>query len=233
MEFEYGDLLLCIVEKIERTIVFVKIEGDGEGSIVMSEIASGRIRNIRNYVVPKKRIVCKVLRVSPKGNVELSLRRVTPKEMKEVISQYKQEKNYINILKSVLGEKSEKIIQEISKKERVYDFFEEAKKDPKRLVELLGKDSKKILEILMSQKQKKAVVKREIELKSIQPDGLELIKKIFKNVSANIKYISAGKYSVKTESENVKTADKKLLEIANDIEKKAKELKVEFSIKER
>lgn len=233
MKFEYGDLFLCIVEKIERTIVFVKIEGNGEGSIVMSEIASGRIRNIRNYVVPKKRIVCKVLRVSPKGNVELSLRRVTPKERKEVIGQHKQEKNYINILKNILGEKSEKIIQEILKEERIYDFFEEAKENPKKLEKILGKDSKKILEILMSQKQKKVVVKREIELKSIHPDGLELIKKIFKIVNANVKYISAGRYSIKTESEDVKTADKKLLEIASDIEKKAKELKVEFSIKER
>jgi len=233
MNFEYGDLVLCTVEKIERTIVFVKIEGNGEGSVVMSEIAPGRIRNIRDYVVPKKKIVCKVLRISPKGNIELSLRRVTPKERKEVIGQYKQEKNYINLLKSILGEKSEKIIQKISKDERVYDFFEEAKKNPKKLEKILGKDSKKVLKILMSQKQKKAVVKRDIELKSIQPNGLELIKEILNDINADVKYISAGKYSIKTESEDVKTADKKLLETANNIEKKAKKFKVDFSIKER
>ena len=233
MEFTYGELVLCIVEKIEKTIVFVKIEGDSEGSIVMSEIAPGRIRNIRNYVVPKKRIVCKVLRISPKGNIELSLRRVTPKERKEVIARYKQEKNYANMLKSILGEKSEKVIQEILKKERIYDFFEEEKENPKKLEKILGKDSKKILEILMSQKQKKATVKKEIELKSIQPNGLELIKKILGEVTANVKYISAGKYYLITEAENVKTADRKLLDIANSMGKKAKELKVEFSIKEK
>ena len=192
MDLEYGDLVLCTVEKIERTIVFVKIENNGEGSIVMSEIAPGRIRNIRNHVVPNKRIVCKVLRVSQKGNIELSLRRTTPKERKEVIGQYKQEKNYVNLLKSILGERSEKIIQEILKEERIYDFFEEAKKNPKKLEKIIGKDSKKILDVLRSQKKKKAVVKREIELKSTQPNGLELIKEIFKDIKEDVKYISAG-----------------------------------------
>ena len=33
---------------------------------------------------------------------------------------------------------------------------------------------------------------------------------------------------LKTEAENVKIADKKLLEIANNLEKKAKNLRVEF-----
>ena len=233
MDLEYGDLVLCTVEKIERTIVFVKIENNGEGSIVMSEIAPGRIRNIRNHVVPNKRIVCKVLRVSQKGNIELSLRRTTPKERKEVIGQYKQEKNYVNLLKSIIGERSEKIIQEILKEERIYDFFEEAKKNPKKLEKIIGKDSKKILDVLRSQKKKKAVVKREIELKSTQPNGLELIKEIFKDIKEDVKYISAGVYSIKTESEDVKTADKKFVEIANNIEKKAKKLKVEFSIREK
>ena len=92
MELEVGDIVLCTVDKIVGTTVFVKIEGDGEGSIVVSEIAPGRIRNLRDYVVPKKKIVCKVLRISEK-NVELSLRRVSLKEKKERMEQLKQEKS--------------------------------------------------------------------------------------------------------------------------------------------
>ena len=67
MELEIGDLVLCTVERIERTIIFVKIafgNKEVDGSIVISEIAPGRIRNIRQYVVPKKKIVCKILRIS-------------------------------------------------------------------------------------------------------------------------------------------------------------------------
>jgi len=75
MELEQGDLVLCTVERIEKTIVFVKVLVGNEeidGSIITSEIAPGRIRNIRDYVVPKKRIVCKVLRISQNKNIELS-----------------------------------------------------------------------------------------------------------------------------------------------------------------
>jgi len=100
MDFEESDVVLCTVERIVGTTVFVKIEGYGEGSIILSEIAPGRIRNIRAHVVPKKKIVCKILRIS--GNrVELSLRRVTQKERKEVLDEYKQEKSYISMLKSI------------------------------------------------------------------------------------------------------------------------------------
>jgi|TARA_Y100000296_G_scaffold23326_1_gene27617 translation initiation factor 2 alpha subunit (eIF-2alpha) len=235
MNLEEGDLVLCTVEKIERTVVFVKIEGDGEGSIIMSEIAPGRIRNVRNYVVLRKKIICKVLRISQSGNVELSLRRVTPKEKKEITEQYKQEKSYVNIIKSVLGKQADKAIKEISKDERIFEFFEEIKENPKKLDKIFEKkDSKKILEILSLQKQKTAVIKKEINLRSFNSDGLEEIKNILNDVkNAEIKYISAGKYSIKIESENLKKADKILKEIANEVEKRAKKLGAEFSIIEK
>jgi len=74
MELEVGDVVLCTVDKIAGTVVFVKIDRNGEGNIITSEIAPGRIRNLREYVVPKKKIVCKILRISPNGNINLSLR---------------------------------------------------------------------------------------------------------------------------------------------------------------
>lgn len=235
MDLEEGDLVLCTVERIERTVVFVKVDEYGEGSIIMSEIAPGRIRNVRNYVVLRKKIVCKVLRISQSGNIELSLRRVTPKEKKEITEQYKQEKSYINIIKSVLGEKADKAIKEISKDERIFEFFEEVKENPKKLDKIFEKkDSKKILEIFSLQKQKIAIIKKEINLKSFNSNGLEEIKNILNNIkNAEIKYISAGRYSIKAESENLKKTDKMLKEITNEIEKRAKKLGAEFSIIEK
>jgi translation initiation factor 2 alpha subunit (eIF-2alpha) len=235
MELEPGELVLCTVERIEKTIVFVRIDDDGEGSIIVSEIAPGRIRNIRNYVVPKKKIVCKVLRVSQRGNVELSLRRVTPKEKKEVMEEYKQEKSYVKIIGSVLGENTKKVIEDIIKKERLYDFINEGKKDPKKIEEVFGKkDSAKILEILLSQKQKKAIIKKEISLVSYEPNGLELIKGVLDRIKdANAKYISAGKYSIIIESEDMKNAGKKSKDVLNEIEEDSKKQGVLFGIKER
>jgi len=233
---EVGDLILCTVDRIVGTIVFVKIPTDNneiEGSIVMSEIAPGRIRNLRDYVVPKKKIVCKVLRIYTQGNVELSLRRVSQKEKKEVIEQDKQEKSYISILKSVLGNKTEEAIAEISKSGRLYSFLEDAKKNPEAIEKLIGKEnSKKILDILNTQKKKKATVKKEIHLTTIKSNGVSLIKKIleiFKGI--NTKYISAGRYSLELESEDIKNADKKLNEMINLAEKEAKKSGVEFSVK--
>jgi len=233
MNLEVGDLVLCTVDRIVGTIVFVKIDEDGEGSIVMSEIAPGRIRNIRDYVVPKKKIVCKVLRILQHGNIELSLRRVSQKEKKEVIEQDKQEKSYVSILRSVLGEKLEETIKKIVKEERLFSFLEGSKTNPERLEKIVGKEnSKKILEILKTQKRKISKVKKEIHLTTIKPNGITLIKKvleIFKGV--NIKYISAGKYTLETESEDVKNADKRLSEMVINAEKESKKLGIDFSVR--
>ena len=228
---------MCTVDRIVGTIVFVKIALNGkevEGSIVTSEIAPGRIRNLRDYVVPKKKIVCKVLRVSG-DRIDLSLRRVTLKEQKEIKEQYKQEKSYKSILKSVLEKKAEKIIREMAKEESLYDFLQEAKENPKKLEKLVGKtNSKKILDIINSQKQKKIIVKKEIHLTSMKSNGLELIKNIFGIAEeADIRYISAGRYALQIESDNPKTADNKLKEIINEIEKRAKKEDIGFSVKEK
>ena len=231
MELEVGDIVLCTVDKIVGTTVFVKIEGDGEGSIVVSEIAPGRIRNLRDYVVPKKKIVCKVLRISEK-NVELSLRRVSLKEKKERMEQLKQEKSNKSILKTILKEKAVKIIEKIKEKSTIYDFLQEAKENPKNLEKLVGKeDSKKILEIINTQKIKKSQVKKQVEISSLEPNGMELIKNMLTKIKdADIRYISAGKYSIKTSDEDLKKADKRIQDIANEF---AKEKKITTNVTEK
>src|SRR3989344_7158518 len=158
MELEQDELVICTVEKIVGTVVFVKIPWKGkeiDGSITISEIAPGRIRNLRDYVVPKKRVVCKILRISPQGNVELSLRRVTQKEKKEIIELDKQEKSYIKIFKSILGENSEPVLKKITEGGRLHEFVQEIKENPEKLECLMEKkDADKILGILKNQKSK-------------------------------------------------------------------------------
>ena len=237
MRLDVGDVVLCTVDRIVGTAVFVKIHSIGkelEGSIILSEIAPGRIRNLRDYVVPKKKIVCKILRISG-DRIELSLRRVTQKERKEVMEQFKQEKSYQSILKSVLGEEAVKIINKIYEKESIYDLLQEAKEDPKKIEIIFGKNnSEKILDILKSQKQKKAIVKKEINLKTISPNGLELIKGILgKVMDGEVNYISAGRYLIKSEAGDIKSADSKFRKITEELEKNAKKEGMEFSIKEK
>ena len=72
---EYQNVL-CTVTKIDGTTVFVKLDSGEDGTIVVSEIAPGRIRNLRDYVVPGKKIVCKILSIEH-NNIHLSLRSVS------------------------------------------------------------------------------------------------------------------------------------------------------------
>ncbi|MEK6741696.1 MAG: hypothetical protein AABX91_02110 [Nanoarchaeota archaeon] len=235
MTLEEGEIVFCTVDRIIGTNVFVKLlenNREVEGCIVMSEIAPGRIRNIRDYVVPKKQIVCKILRISG-DRIDLSLRRVTLKEQKEVKERYNQEKSYESILKSVLGENAEKIKGIISKNGKVYDFLNEAKENPKELEELTSKDdAKKILDIINAQqKKKKIVLKREISLTATDTLGIETIKKLLTNIKeAKISYISAGNYVLKIESDDLKKADNELRDILVELEKDAKKVGAEFSI---
>ncbi len=234
MKLEVGDIVMCTVDRIEKTNVFVKISGDGEGSIVLSEIAPGRIRNLRDYVIPKKQIICKVLRISG-GNIELSLRRVTPKEQKELKEKLNSEKSYKGMLKGILGEKSEEVIKKIEEEGTLFDLVAESKEDLKSLEKFLKKeDIAKFLEILKSQKQKSVSVKKEINFRTNEPNGLEIIKTILGSIKgAEVKYISAGRYTLKKDSDNMKKADNELKEIIENIEKESKKYKVEFGFKEK
>src|SRR3989339_2191606 len=235
MTLEEGDLVLCTVEKIVGTIVFVNIDGEKkQGSIVLSEIAPGRIRNLRDYVVPKKKIVCKILRISSE-RVDLSLRRVTQNEKKQIVEEYSQEKSYENILKSILGNNSKQITDKIKEKESLYNFFEQVKKNPDILEKLVGEDnSKRIIQIISKQKTKKLIIKKEFRLTSTKSNGLELIKELLEKIKDfEINYLAAGKFSIKTQSEDPKKEEKKLRIILENVEKGAKEKGMEFSIKEK
>lgn len=241
---EEGDLVLCTVDRIAGTIVFVKIHSPGEsreGSIIFSEIAPGRIRNIRNYVVPKKKIVCKILRLK-EDQIHLSLRRVSQEERKKVMNKYKLEKSYSGIIKNILQDdkKAEDALKKIEETEGIYDFIEESKENPEKLEKYFEKEkAEKILNKIKEQKKKISVIKKEFRLSSTSGEGMEKIKSILKDTEKNhkeisIKYVSAGKYSIKAESEeNIKKLDQKVQETLNKLQEKSKEQGLEFEAKEK
>jgi len=229
-----GNLVLCTVEKIEKTTVFVKIEGNGSGTIITSEIAPGRIRNLREYVVPGKRIVCKVLKIDSTGNINLSLRRVTGKEKKEVLERYEKEKSYLAIIKNITP-KVDEIVKKIKEKEvSLYDFFAKVKESPKILEQYFNKSEiEKFLAIIKEKEKKEVFVKSEFDLSSDLPDGLTKLKEILLPYKDQITYLAAGRFMVKVISDDYKKANHKIQEILEDIEKKAKALHLKFERKEK
>ncbi len=233
-KLEEGDNVLCTVKRIVGTTVFVDIEDNGEGTIVISEISPGRIRNLRNYVVPGKKIVCEILSIDK--NIHLSLRRVGEKERKEVMEKFQLEKNSFSILKSVIGEEADKVRKKIKEKsgKKLYDFFQLAKEKPELLGEYIDKNKvKRLVEILKKRKDKKVEIKKEFNLKSENKEGVNEIKEVLSPYKNEIIYLSAGRFVIKISGQNYKEANKKADKILQEIEEKSEKKSIEFNIKEK
>ena len=225
-----GDLVLCKVKEVSNTITSVELPDGKQGTIVSSEIAPGRIKFMRQYVVPNKKIVCKVLGTSG-DNIHLSLRRVTSKEKKEVMQIYKQEQATKVAFKQILREDSKEISEKILKEYSTLAEFIDAAKENEDLIEkYIPKTNQESIKKLTEKKKKIQELKQNINIKCLEEDGVKKIKDIFdiddKNVS--ITYISAGQFKLKLQVKDFKQGKKRMTEIIEELEKKAKKHKCEF-----
>ncbi len=234
-QLEEGQIVLCTVDKILGTTVFLKIEDNGEGTMTTSEISPGRIRNLRDYVVPGKKIVCKILGI--RGHkIYLSLRRVKQNEKKELLDKISKERSYKAILKTALGkDESEITINKITQKYSIIDFFEELKKDPKILDKYAEKsEAEKILKILETKKDKPKEIKQIFNLSNQSSSGIITIKKILtdscKETKCNINYLAAGKYRLSIKGKDYKELKSAVNNTLNNIEKQAKKQHCEFQL---
>jgi len=230
-----NEIILCTVQEILGTTVFVTLPDGRRGTITTSEIAPGRIKNIREYVVPNKKIVCKILRI--KGdNIELSLRRVTSKEKKEILQQYNQEQQAKSAFNQILKQDAEEILKKIYEKFlSIQEFLEKAKQDSGIIGQYIPKPFQEQVLKIIQKKRKQIQVLKIIKLKCPQSDGIKRIKKIFeiKNPDLKITYISAGHFQLSLKGEDYKIANKKIGQIAENLEKSAKENQCEIEITEK
>ena len=233
---EEGDLVLCTVDKIEGTTVFVKLSTGETGTIVTSEIAPGRIRNIKEYVVPNKKIVCKVLRLSG-NNIELSLRRVNSREKKAVMTEFQQEQTAKSALNSILKDKAEEVKEKVMKDfKSLFEFLSKTKEDESLIKKYIPAEFHEQIKKVLQKRKKDIEVKKIVNLKCFEDDGIKRIKRIFPEKTSNIEiiYIAAGKFQINLKDENYKNANHKMNEIIENIEKLAKENHCELeSIEEK
>lgn len=233
--YQEGELLLCTVEKVEGTSVFVKLPDNSQGTIIFSEVAPGRIRNIREYVMPNKRIVCKVLRVS--GNhIDLTLRRVTSKEKLEVMDKFKAEMTVKGALKSLLKEKADEVEEKILKEfPSLSEFLEQTRQDEKVISKYIPKEHQEAIKKISQKRKSEVEVKKLVKLKSLAPDGIKKIKEIFaeNDEDIDITYISAGNFQIKIKDEDYKKANLKMNEFLAIVEKKAKTNQCEYSFEDK
>ncbi|MBI2452203.1 S1 RNA-binding domain-containing protein [Candidatus Pacearchaeota archaeon] len=229
MKIKEDDIVLCTVKKIEGTAVFVEIEGGHYGSIVFSEIAAGRIRNIRDYVSVGRLIVCKILKIAP-DHIELSFRRITAKERDMALDRHKKEAALKSLLKAI-GEEPARIIDNIKDSYDVGDFFEEIKSNPKLFEKFLSKEkAEKISKMLSEKVEKEKFVKKKFVLKSLSEHGVRDIKEILNFENVDIKYLGSSTFSASSSGRDFKEAEGSLARILEEIEKKAKEKRAFFEI---
>ncbi|MEK6915924.1 MAG: S1 RNA-binding domain-containing protein [Nanoarchaeota archaeon] len=231
-QLKENEVVLCTVTKIDSGGVFVNIdEFECEGHIILAEISPGRIRNIREFVSVGKKIVCKILRKKD-NSLELSLRRVSAKERDSILDYYKKERIFTSVLKSVVGESVNDLVNEIKKKENISEIIESVKTNPEVLKNYLSKENfDKLKEILSQKKDVEKEVQKKIILKSDKENGIVQIREILETNEADISYLGSSNFLIKVKSKDYKKANSQLEKVLEAIKEKSKKMHVQFEVK--
>lgn len=225
---EEGELVFGTVTNVQYNSVFVEIEEYGRSGLIhISEISTGRIRNINDYVKEGDHIICKVIKINEdKGHIDLSLRRVTELQKKNKRNQRKQEQKAEKLLRDLgkeIGEYPKKIYQDI-KPSLTYRFLHEAfnavvERDEKLVdMGIPKKYAEPLEEIVRDKIERKTVrVGGEISVSTYASDGLSIVKDALKDAESKaenveINYLGAGKYKISVKDYNYKDAEETLEE---------------------
>lgn len=229
---EEGEFVIGTVMEIHPYGVMVELdEYNNRGMVHIREISSGWVKNIRNHVKMRQKIVAKVIRVDPsKGHINLSLKRVSEQQRKITIKQRKQEQKGKKLMeyfveKNNIPEKevSEEIVAPLRKKYvYLYEAFEKALIDGKGVLkkEIPEKYVDELYELICSTFEiQKVEIKSNVRIECYEPNGVDILHQALKNNDENIEVRLLGSplYSVKVTSHDYKTAEEILAEYKNRI----------------
>jgi translation initiation factor 2 subunit 1 len=249
---EEGDFVVGKVAHIERDHVYIDIldyEGNDDeeyarGMIHISEITSRWVKNIRNYVRLNQIVVLKVLRVNEaKGQVDVSLRRVSAQQRKLKMKDHKYGVKYENLL-SFLAEESGKSLKEVYETigwpllEKyglsVQKTLEKIKENGAVALEDLNLDPdiiEKFVKIVNENVEISTVwLSGTLSLSSNNPDGINDIKRALKagldviqspkeTKKVDFRYIAAPKYKLEVVAKNYQKGEAILAEVLQAIER--------------
>jgi len=226
---EENELVLCTVTSVQYHSVFVNLDEYGKNGLIhISEVAPGRIRNIRDFVKENKKVVCKVLSVNKeKGHIDLSLRRVNETEKRKKIDEIKREQDAEKILETVakkLGVDSAQFYREITepvfkKYENLNSCFSGVVADNVSL-EQLGVQKKYVapLEEVIRQRIKlpEVTLVGNLKLTTYALNGIDAVKEALSKAESvskervSISYLGSGAYRLTIKAADYKEAEKLL-----------------------
>jgi translation initiation factor 2 subunit 1 len=244
---EEGELVIGTITTVQGFGAFVSLDEypNKEGFIHISEIATGWVKRIRNFVRERQKVVCKVVHVDPaKKHIDLSLKKVNDHQRREKIQEWKNAQKATKLFEMVaagLGKTVEQCYKEfgdalMKKYGTLYAAFEECSYDPNTLKNdgFSGDWLKKFEEIAKGSITVPFVeIKGMLLLTSFLPDGVTHIKEAlqvagkseFDDVTIDIKYIGAPRYMIKVKAPDYKIAEsqmKKAVERAGEYMAKVK-----------
>ncbi|MDW8035799.1 MAG: S1 RNA-binding domain-containing protein [Candidatus Korarchaeum sp.] len=123
-----NDLVVATVKAVEDHGVVVSLdEYEGmEAYIPRSHVASGRIKDIRDFVKEGDKVVGRVIRADRKlGQVDLSLRYVSESERREKLEEWKERNRVLSLLRVAAQRAGYTEPEEVAKRalERLYEYY--------------------------------------------------------------------------------------------------------------
>jgi translation initiation factor 2 subunit 1 len=219
------EILVCTVRSVSPHSAFVSLDEyeNLEAMLHISEVARGRIKNIKDHIQEGKQIVCMALRINPKKRyVDVSLKRVRESEKKRKFSEWRMSKRFDKLLgfigkklsKGTAEEVEEKILEEY---DSLGEFMKIIQRKGIETLDSLGINSewkaelRKEIEHMISRK--KIKIKRTLYLKTLNPMGVDEIREVFSKTSEKVpqvefRYESAPRYKAFLVTNDYKTGEK-------------------------
>jgi translation initiation factor 2 subunit 1 len=229
---DIGDLVVCTVKDVRDFGVVCSLDEyvGKEGFIHITEVSSGWIKYIRDYVREGKRIVCKVLDANPsRGRFDLSLRRVNDHQKREKLKEWKNEQRAEKIIANLLTPFSGKL-DKVTVTEELEEKFgslayalEVAAVEPDQFSsDLKNKEWAGAIVAYAKENLKPPVaeVRGIIRLKDNSGDGIEIIKKALQageRDGIEITYLGAPQYRIVSRAEDAKIAEENMKKSGEDI----------------
>lgn len=234
---EENSIVLCTVKKILFHSIFVDLDEyeNQEGMIHISEVAPGRIRNIRDYVTEGKKLVCQVLRIDrERKQVDLSLRRVPISLRTKKNEEYKQEikseklleyigKELKSDLKGMYQKMGYKLIDHFGLLGIAFNEISSSGNDAIKTLGFPQKEAEVLVRIVQEKiKIPEVTVHTIFLLQSFSENGVEDIRTAFveaekymkkQDMKGNFIYISAPKYRIEVTATDYKTAEEQLEQV--------------------
>lgn len=230
---EEGELVVCTVENVKDFVAFVRLDeyNGRQGLIPISEVATGWIKYIRDYIREGQKVVCKVLHVDAKrGHIDLSLKDVNEHQRREKIREWKNEQKahtWIGFASQATSVPAESIADAIYKEYGLlFPFFEDVAVNGSEIVARLG-FAESVVDALVKVATENVKIPRVsitgfLELTSTKPDGVNIIRRALRSaqpkmddVEIELMYVGAPTYRIKVTAPDYKQAEKAIERAAN------------------